>query len=108
MKIEHRHSKLTWVMLTDNPTVIEDTAGNCSTIYAIAFDSFANVFSHIVGQYNPADEDYNIEDENLICHMTENVDEEFCGQAGYSTIEEAIEAIEFIAKNGHAPEGFYD
>ena len=98
-------TKLTW---TDfNPPVVISDGYNTMVNYKIAFDSWGNTFALVQGYLDPNEADYDIADDNFICFMVDNKDDEFCMQGGYPTIEQAIEAIEYIAKNGEAPKGFY-
>ena len=100
-------TRLTWATLNP-PVVIEDfPGGNIFANYKIAFDNWGNTYAVIQGYLDPNDTDYDIADDNFLCIMTDNKDDEFCGQGGYNTVAEAVEAVEFIAANGEAPRGFF-
>ena len=99
-------TKLTWVFPEVIP-VIEDNAGNITAIHAMAFDSYGCPYSVIQGAEDVNSPDYDPTDDNFICFMVDNKDDEFCMQGGYPSVREAIEAVEYIALVGEAPKGFY-
>lgn len=99
-------TKLTWVFPETIP-VIEDNVGNITAIHAMAFDSFGRPYSVIQGAEDVNSPDYDVTYDNFICFMVDNKDDEFCGQGGYPSVAEAIDAVEYIALIGEAPKGFY-
>ena len=113
-------TNLTWAILKD-PIVIPLESGDSQfTNYAVAFDTWGGVFCTIQGYENPEDVNTPLTHEfimgkdvvrptedNFIVLMSDNKDDEFCGQGGYESIQEAINAAVYIAMNGEAPKGFY-
>lgn len=79
--------------------ILDGDVQTCEVL-AVAFDSWGIPFATLQNYGDGFDL-------SIVCHMTLNDNDEFSGQGGYSNLDDAIEAVEFIAKNGCAPTGFY-
>jgi len=96
---------LTWVDC--NPPIVTDDGANTFVTYKIALDQYGAPYATVQGYLDPAEDEYTVAEDNFLCYMCNNEDDQFCGQAGWDTVAEAVEAIEFIAREGKTPPGFF-